>query len=245
MTYVWIDWLAQSLRAEGCRVTEVSGWKSRGRPSSTGNFAPYGVCWHHTGTRASATDPAPTLNTVINGRSDLPGPLAHALIGYDGTVHVVAAGRANHAGECNGFGPFSSGDANAQLVGWEIDYDGSQPMSDAQRDAATRASVAVLKRFDRDEGYACRHEETSVTGKWDTGGVTGDQLRGWIRDRLQGGDEDVLNSEDKTWLDAQFDNMHEHLASMIGSHDQQIKNKLSGIASEIKALQAQIAENQT
>ena len=187
MSYVWLDWLADELRAEGCRVDEVDGWEWRGRPSSSGQFDPYGVCWHHTGTTSSESNPHPTLNMCINGRSDLPGPLCQALIGYDGTVHVIAAGRANHAGQCNGFGPFTTGDANAQLVGWEIDYDGDQHMSDAQVDAATLASAAVLRRFGETENYACRHEETSTTGKWDTGHVSGDQLRAWIRDALAGG----------------------------------------------------------
>lgn len=186
MTYQWLDWLPDALRAEGCTVVEVDGWESRGRPSSSGGFDPYGTLHHHTGTTASPSNPAPTLQTVIHGRSDLPGPLCHALIGYDGTVHVVAAGRANHAGECNGFGPFSGGDGNAQLIGWEIDYDGTQAISDAQQDAAVRASAAVLKRLGETENYAATHQETSKTGKWDTGGVTGDQWRTLIRDRMSG-----------------------------------------------------------
>ena len=68
----------------------------------------------------------------VNGRPDLPGPLAHVVIGYDGVCHVIAAGRANHAGESNGNGPLATGDVNAQLVGAEIDYDGTQPMGSAQ-----------------------------------------------------------------------------------------------------------------
>lgn len=187
MTYLWCTWLADALRAEGCNVVEEDGWKSRGRPSSAGGFDPYGVLHHHTGTKASASNPHPTLGLIINGRSDLPGPLAQALIGYDGTVHLVAAGRANHAGPCNGYGPFYDGDGNSQLIGWEIDYDGTQPISDAQLEAATRASAAVLKRLERTEHYAAIHQETSSSGKWDTGGVSGDEWRSRIRDQLAGG----------------------------------------------------------
>jgi hypothetical protein len=187
MSYVWLSWLADDLRREGCTVVECDGWESRGRPASAGAFDPYGVLWHHTGTTTSDTNTHPTLNLIINGRSDLPGPLAQAMIGYDGTVYVVAAGRANHAGGCNGYGPFYDGDGNAQMVGWEIDYDGTQHMSAAQQDAATRASAAVLRRLDRDQNYAARHEETSSTGKWDTGHVTGDQLRGLIHTQLATG----------------------------------------------------------
>lgn len=196
MAYVWLTWLAAALRDEGCVVVEESGWAQRGRPSSTGQFNPYGVLWHHTGTTASASNPFPSRSVLINGRSDLPGPLCHVGIGYDGVCHVIAAGRANHAGECNGFGPFSSGDGNAQLVGFEIDYDGTQPMSQAQADAATRASAACLKRFGRDESYAARHAETSTTGKWDTGGVTGAMLRSWIGEYLATGGDMPLSVED-------------------------------------------------
>jgi hypothetical protein len=197
MSYVWLTWLADALRGEGCQVTEEAGWTSRGRPASTGAFNPYGVLWHHTGTHASSSDPAPSLHTVINGRSDLPGPLCQVLIDYSGVCHVVAAGRANHAGQCGGFGPFPPGDGNAQLVGFEIDYDGTQPMSSAQRDAATRASAACLRRFSKGSGNAARHAETSTTGKWDTGGVTGDQLRSMIATYMSsGGDDDVVTDDD-------------------------------------------------
>lgn len=199
MTYVMLTWLADAIRAEGAKVVEESGWKNRGRPSSTGQFNPYGVLWHHTGSTSSASNPHPTLNMCINGRSDLPGPLCQVLIGYDGKCHVIAAGRANHAGECSGWGPFSSGDGNAQMVGFEIDYNGTQSMTSAQKDAATRCSAACLKKFKHDEGYAARHAETSVTGKWDTGGVTGPQLRTMIHDYMEEGDM-PLNDDDKKWI---------------------------------------------
>jgi hypothetical protein len=180
-----LTWLADALRAEGCKVIEESGWKNRGR---SGSFAPYGVLWHHTAATASTSNPFPSKNVLINGRSDLPGPLCQVGIDYNGGCHIIAAGRANHAGACNGFGPFSSSqDGNAQLVGLEIDYNGTQPMSAAQKDAATRASAAILKKFKRDYNYAARHAETSTTGKWDTGGVTGDQLRKMIKDYMAGG----------------------------------------------------------
>jgi hypothetical protein len=191
MAYVMLTWLADALRAEGAKVDEYPGWKARGRPSSSGQFNPYGVLWHHTGSTSSATNPAPTLKMCVSGRTDLPGPLCQVVIGFDGTCHVIAAGRANHAGKCSGFGPFVTGDGNWQMVGFEIDYNGTQPMTAKQKDAATRASAACLKRFKHDEEYAARHAETSLTGKWDTGGVTGPQLRAMIRTYMNKGDEDM------------------------------------------------------
>lgn len=250
-----ITWLADALRAEGCRVVEEGDWKHRGRP---GTFEPYGVLWHHTGSTASSSNPFPTKNVLINGRPDLEGPLCHVGIGYDGVCHVIAAGRANHAGACNGFGPFTSNqDGNAQLVGFEIDYDGTQAMSSAQRDAATRCSAAVLKRFNRNEDYAARHAETSTTGKWDTGGVTGDQLRGMIRDYLNG-DDDVSAKEvwqtdglieapdrvsDNYWAGATF--MHNMGEWVLACRDYTqaagpIQAKLDAIQSQLDALAARL-----
>jgi hypothetical protein len=204
MAYVWLKWLADELRAEGCQVNEYEGWKSRGRPSSTGSFDPYGVLQHHTGTKTSASNPNPTLATCVNGRSDLPGPLCQVMIGYDGVCHVIAAGRANHGGEHNGNGPFPSGDANAMMVGFELDYSGSQPVSDAQGDAAIRAAAAVLRRFGRDEAYCRGHKETSSTGKWDPGrngssdpAYRMDEVRGYVRARLENGADDMPYSEEK------------------------------------------------
>jgi N-acetylmuramoyl-L-alanine amidase len=202
VSYVWLTWLADALRAEGCDVAEDCGdWKHRGRPSSSGSFSPYGVLQHHTGSTASYSNPFPTKNTLINGRPDLSGPLCQVGIGYDGVCHMIAAGRANHAGACNGWGPFSSSqDGNAQLVGFEIDYDGTQSISPEQRDAATMAGAAVLRRFGRDEGYCATHAETSTTGKWDTGGVSGgtwrQQIKTWFE---EGGMPTAQEISDAIW----------------------------------------------
>jgi N-acetylmuramoyl-L-alanine amidase len=192
MGYIWARWLADALRAEGCTVKEHDGWQNRGRPASSGGFEPQGVTEHHTGTHTSYHNPCPTLNTCIQGRSDLPGPLAQVVIGYDGVCHVIAAGRANHAGTNDGFGPYYHGDGNAQSFGFEIDYDGTQDPSPEQKDAATRASVAVLRKKKHDQSWVVTHKETSTTGKWDTGQITGDQWRQRVKDRLvtKPGDDD-------------------------------------------------------
>jgi len=208
MAYRWETWIADALRAEGCRVAEYSGWKSRGRPSSTGAFSPYGVTLHHTGTTTSASNPNPTLGTVVNGRSDLPGPLCHVLIGYDGTCHVVAAGRANHAGTSGGTGPFPAGDGNALTLGFEIDYSGSQPVSSSQGEAVLRATTACLRHYGRSAAYCIGHKESSTDGKWDPGRDGSrspyylmDNVRAQVAQRLAGdsggGGDDVQQEEDE------------------------------------------------
>lgn len=161
-----IPWLADVLRAAGITVVEHGDWRNHYRP---GSFAPFGVLWHHTaGSTTSASNPHPSLNICINGRSDLPGPLCHALVDYFGVFHVISAGRANHAGTARASGPIPAGDGNTMLVGWEIDYNGvSQSMSAAQYTQSLKATAAVLKQFGRDASYARGHRETSTTGKID------------------------------------------------------------------------------
>jgi hypothetical protein len=55
-----------------------------------------GVMVHHTA--GPKTGDAPSLDLCVRGRPDLAGPLANFVVARSGTVHLVAAGRANHAG---------------------------------------------------------------------------------------------------------------------------------------------------
>ncbi|GHJ53026.1 hypothetical protein Nm8I071_23330 [Nonomuraea sp. TT08I-71] len=163
-----IPWLADVLRAAGVRVVEEGDWRNRSAP---GSFSPIGVLWHHTAAFSSPSRPAPALSTCINGRSDLPGPLCHALVDYNGVFHLISGGRANHAGEARASGPIPAGDGNAMLIGWEIDYGGDQAtdqaMTSAQYNASIAATGAVLRHLGRDANHARGHRETSITGKID------------------------------------------------------------------------------
>jgi hypothetical protein len=88
--------LADVARRTGYPVVEVPGWEARGRPG--GMRAVHTVTCHHTGTAAAVKGDYPSLRVVRDGRSDLPGPLAHYGLGRSGTIYVVAAGKCNHAG---------------------------------------------------------------------------------------------------------------------------------------------------
>jgi hypothetical protein len=170
-----IPWLGDVLRAAGVRVVAEGNWLNR---SVSGSFNPIGVLWHHTAARSSASNPAPALGTVINGRPDLQGPLCHALVDYNGVFHLISAGRANHAGPCRGSGPVPAGDGNTMLIGWEIDYDGvDQRMTAAQYNASVAATAAVLRHLGRSASYARGHRETSTTGKIDPSFVDLDAMR--------------------------------------------------------------------
>ncbi|GAA1955776.1 hypothetical protein GCM10009798_13770 [Nocardioides panacihumi] len=86
--------LAAVARKTSLDVIEVPGWETRGRGEMSDVRA---VVCHHTAT-LNRTDDMPSLPTLINGRSDLAGPLSHFGLSRSGKVYVVAAGRCNHAG---------------------------------------------------------------------------------------------------------------------------------------------------
>ncbi|MFD6260638.1 N-acetylmuramoyl-L-alanine amidase [Micromonospora chalcea] len=179
-----IPWLADVLRSAGVTVVEEGNWLGRVAGSS---FNPIGVLWHHTAATSSATNPHPALGICINGRSDLPGPLCHALVDYHGVFHVISGGRVNHAGSSRGSGPIPAGDGNTLMVGWEIDYNGvDQRMTPAQYSASVLATAAVLRRLGRDASYARGHRETSTTGKIDPSFIDLDSMRADVARQLTG-----------------------------------------------------------
>ncbi|WP_166139612.1 N-acetylmuramoyl-L-alanine amidase [Nocardioides ochotonae] len=160
--------LPKRLRAAGLTVVEVDGWRTRGRPASTGAHAPVGVLCHHTATGRSVSDTA-VVALLKNGRSDLAGPLAHFGLSRNGTVYMIAAGRANHAGKAKASGSVSGGDGNALYVGIEAFNDGvGEPWPSAQYEAyVTLCAVLCLHVTGNSAKTVRGHRETSVTGKID------------------------------------------------------------------------------
>lgn len=181
-----LAWLGAELRAAGLGVVETPGWTERS--ANSGPLPePLGVLEHHTASTASYDDPAPSVRLCIEGRPDLAGPLCHGLIAFDGTVHLIAAGRANHAGRAVASGPIPAGDGNVLYVGFEWDYQGvDQGPSPEQRTAAVRATAAVLARLGRGADSARGHRETTTTDKIDPGHVDLDQFRAEVAARLGG-----------------------------------------------------------
>ncbi len=156
------------LRKYGLKVVVVPGWKARGRPASTGGLNPVGVLCHHTATAATSSVAA-VLSLLVHGRSDLPGPLCHFALGRDGTVYVVASGRANHAGEAKASGSVASGDGNELYWGIEAMNNGvGELWPDAQYKAYVLLCAVLSKEFTHNSFMSVRgHKETSVTGKID------------------------------------------------------------------------------
>src|SRR5688572_9638222 len=86
-------WLPSVLKEASLKVATAPGWEDRGR-GDVGEI--FGVICHHTA--GSRNGNMPSLNLLVKGRPDLPGPLSQLGLGRDGTFYVIAAGRCNHAG---------------------------------------------------------------------------------------------------------------------------------------------------
>lgn len=173
MTY--LTDLADVLRKAGLEVVELPGWKTRGRPASSGGFDPVGNLWHHTGGASNTRDYAEWM--AYTGRSDLPAPLCQVAVDRAGVCYVSAAGRANHAGSAKASGPVPAGDGNALYIGWECMNTGSEGWSSAQYDAMVTAAAATSRHYGWTPAANRAHKETSVTGKWDPGLLDMDKFR--------------------------------------------------------------------
>lgn len=147
-------WLANVLRAARLNVVEHDGWRTAGRP---GAFDPKGVLCHHTG-KVSSTSAA--VNLIQGGRPDLPGPLSQLMLDRDGTFHVIAAGRCNHAGRGKWQG-LTNG--NRDFIGIEARNDGTgEDWPDVQLDAYVRGCAAMLDHMGADAVMAAGHKEYAL-----------------------------------------------------------------------------------
>jgi hypothetical protein len=155
-----LTWLADELRAADLQVVEVHGWETRGLRDLT---SPVGVICHHTG--GSLSGNAPSLQTVINGRTDLHGPLAQLFLARDGTFHVVAASVANHAGPGNWNG---NTEGNLHFIGIEAQNTGftTGPLADpwpaVQMKAYVWGVAAILNKIGAPAFMCCGHKEYAL-----------------------------------------------------------------------------------
>ena len=157
-----LTWLPTVLREAGLKVAEQPGWADRGR-AEMGTVR--GVMCHHTGTATSERN-MPTLNLLINGRTDLSGPLSQLGLGRDGTYYVVAAGRANHAG-AGAWKGITTG--NSSFIGIEAENAGTRDAAwpDVQMDAYRRGVAALLKHIGAGAEMCVGHKEYAPTRKID------------------------------------------------------------------------------
>jgi peptidoglycan hydrolase-like protein with peptidoglycan-binding domain len=156
-----LTWLPDVLLGAGLKVALVPGWQSRGR-REMGSVQ--GVLCHHTAGPTAGN--MPTLTTLIEGRSDLAGPLAQLGLGRDGTYYVVAAGLCNHAGP-GAWKGITEG--NVHLIGIEAENTGlpGDKWPDVQLDAYRRGVAAILRHVGQGADSCVGHKEWAPNRKTD------------------------------------------------------------------------------
>lgn len=166
--------IATRIRAKGVSVVEVDGW--RGRGSDT--FHPKGSVDHHTA--GSIHGNCPSLGICINGRpatrtsKALPGPLSQVLQARDNTAYVIAAGRANHAGQGSWRGLYG----NSSVFGLERENIGniSEVWRPDQTMTAAKIHAALIEPYASAE-YVCEHKEWAPGRKIDAHTIMGAAMR--------------------------------------------------------------------
>jgi LysM repeat protein len=182
-----LTWMADAFRQNGLRVREARGWKTRGRPR---NFSPRAVLFHNTASnRHSSASPA--LGVVLKGRL-LPdgtfqsGPLCNVLVGRDGVVHLVAAGRASHAGGGGPWRNIPADSGNKYMIGVEVENDGvGEPWSKELLEVCDVVFATLLMGLRRRPKFLAGHKEWAPRRKSDPARIDMDQYRHRVDRRMR------------------------------------------------------------
>lgn len=151
MAYALASRLERAVKNAGVKYNKVSGWASRGH-GSMGSIT--SVLCHHTAGPARGN--SPSLNVVAYGRKGLSGPLAQLFLARDGTVTLVAAGIAYHAGVVS-----SSIYQNSHSIGIEAEATGTSSWPAVQMEAYAKLCRALCKEFKLPTSRVVGHREAA------------------------------------------------------------------------------------
>ena len=154
----YLTWLADACRDTGYPTIELAGWRAAGHGPMT---AGHGVVGHWTAGPDSweTHSNTPSLRVVTDGRPGLDGPLCNVYTAFDGTLYVVAAGLAYHAGVSAWHGETNLNDT---FVGNEVESPGDFSYTPEQLDVTPRLHAALLRRMDRTADWSCAHFECAL-----------------------------------------------------------------------------------
>lgn len=158
----------------GVNVIFEPGWENRGNGQDWTPGGPKGLVNHHTGGGNNIY----LDRNLITGVPGLSGPLCNFAGLYDGDLCVVAAFPANHAGASGGWdtAPLpNTGWFNREVLGIEIQYRGTEPMSPEQWRTVTIFNKVCqeILGWPADQSCSKFHQGTSIQGKWDPGYANG------------------------------------------------------------------------
>lgn len=143
----------------GQNLLPYTGWTTRGREV----FDPQATVNHHTA--GSAKGILPSLNVLLFGRPDVPGPLCNAALDRLSRIHLIAAGKANHAG----LGGWRGVSGNSHAWGLEVEHVGTpaEAITDEQWDTMHRWHAACCDFSNFPSIMVCQHFEWAPTRKVD------------------------------------------------------------------------------
>src|SRR6476661_10321065 len=153
---VYAGWLVDAARSTEYPVIEVAGWGNRGHGPMR---LIEGVVGHHTATAAKFEGDYPSLAVVRDGRSGLAGPLCNLGLGRSGTIYVVAAGTAWHAG-VSAYAGFM--DLNDEFLSIEGESDGSGSWTAAQLECYPRLVAELLRYMHRPMSRYVSHRSCAL-----------------------------------------------------------------------------------
>jgi len=176
MTF-WLDGMGNVLKAAGCKVVEVDGWKTRSYPrwspgypsASTVNH----IFAHHTASKTSAENDTAYM---VRGNGTFPGPIGNLYLARDGSFWCVAAGQALTEG-MGSSRPWNGGvpdnEMNHHSISIEAGNNGiGEPWPKAQLDAYVRGVAALMKGFNIPLNNVRGHCEWAPGRKIDPAGPT-------------------------------------------------------------------------
>jgi hypothetical protein len=164
MAQIWLTDIETLLRPFIGRgitgVRTIAGWETRAR-SSGGLIEVRGAIWHHTAS-GPRSDGANDANFIATGGGT--PPISQLYLDRTGTVWIIAAGAANHAGRGGPLAPRSpapwlpQNDANRYTIGIEMANAGTgEQWPRVQLEAAITLGAILTRRFryslDRNIGH--------------------------------------------------------------------------------------------
>jgi hypothetical protein len=173
-TIARITWLPGVLETAGVDYKLYRDFATRGRPASSGSYIPRAIFQHHD---ASSRGPSPELAKYIAevGRPPgTPAPLAPVWVDTNGTWHLLASGRCNHAGVGQGWGVVPRNSGNTYGIGVECDFTTGEKMIQEMYQSLVRGHAAILRYLRADVDRALMgHKEYALGRKsdpaWDMG----------------------------------------------------------------------------
>lgn len=203
-----LDWLPRVLRNAGCDVYVMPGAETRTTRSSGMPARPPAVIWHHTATSTAWAD-GHVAALLRDGRRDLSGPLSQLGVERDGTIVVVACGRANHNGA-------RSAQYGNDAIGVEFYNagDGADPWPTVQLEAGQRAIAAILRHLELGADRCVGHKESDPTRKIDPRPLDMSDMRAGIARYLEG-DNDDMSAADIARLERKLDGIRERIERQI------------------------------